>query len=146
MTPGFLIVCKNVKTLIGTVTDKPTFFGRLPKDPTDIPTPPYSIIYLLPSPALTGPPLVDPDEDADLLFQVTYVGEDANGALWLADRGRAAMVGKDDAGAYLHALDAGDALKIERRKHEGSGGTDEVGGKVTFAERYSVSVTPVTSA
>jgi hypothetical protein len=52
--------------------------------------PPYAVVYPMPG-ELMGT-LDDPDSDAELVSQVTYVGETREQTEWLRDKGRAALL------------------------------------------------------
>jgi len=148
MAPPRLPFTKGLKTLLITVTGKPFFIARLPRDQAAIPKPPYGIIYPLNAGRLTGPDS-DTDADATFIYQVSSVGLDATGAEWLSDKVRGGVLDRDpETGDYVHAWPLPENLPWKvmsgaaRRSQAGAGAAVPSEGMVTIAEQFAVSVTP----
>jgi hypothetical protein len=138
-----LPVTKGVRVLLQEVSGKPIFLARLPRDPEQIPRPPYGILYSLPGGAISGPGFHDPDADATFIYQVTSVGEDETGATWMRDKTAEALIGRNGDGQFLHPLDVGEGYTcMFRRSEGGSPGGEPTGGIVSVAERFAIGVTP----
>lgn len=149
MAPPRLPFTKGLKTLLVSVSGKPFFIGRLPRDQAAIPVPPYGIIYPLNVGSLTGP-AADPDADGTFVYQVTSVGLDATGAEWLGDKVRGAVLDRDpDTGLYVHEWPLPEGLPWKlmegaaRRSQAGAGGLGPSESMLTVVEQFAVSVTPV---
>lgn len=63
----------------------------------------YAICYFITAPQGSGS-FRDPEEDRDFVYQVTCVGQNAGQALWMSDRARSAIIGRDPNGKYLHPM------------------------------------------
>jgi hypothetical protein len=63
----------------------------------------YGIAFPITSPRGSGS-WADPEEDREFVYQITCVGQNAGQALWMSDRVRNAIIGRDADGLYLHPM------------------------------------------
>lgn len=141
MTVSRLQVTKAVRALLETGTGKPCGHGRLPTTAAGAAaTAPYTVLYLVGG-DLSGPPLGDDGDTAELLYQVTSVGgARPDQAEWMGDKACEVLVGKTPAGAFLHPLEVAGLRVLARRLAEDVGVSSE-GGTVSHVARYTVTVT-----
>lgn len=110
-------------------------------------THPYWMVSHLPGGDRSGPPLVAPDSDAALVFQVDGVALRRDAAQLAADRAVDVMIGRNAAGGFVRELvmPSGWAL-CDRMPSEGSGGVEQEGAPpnvvYTAPNRFTVVVTP----
>jgi hypothetical protein len=104
---------------------------------------PYLILDSMPS-EFTGPPMADWHADAAWSFQVTSVAERGDQALWLADRVRHGLVGRDASG-WAHPLQVPGMTVVDRELEYDAAGETTVsarGSIVSYVQRVTVTVTP----
>lgn len=65
---------------------------------------PYVVVNQIPGGSMYGPPLVGPEQDAMLQFQITSVGKRSDQAQWMGDMVRASMIGRDQSGVFASAF------------------------------------------
>lgn len=109
-----------------------------------VPTPtdePYWLLEYLWS-TTWGPPLVDHNESAVVVYQVTSVGQRRDQVERCRDRLRQTILGRTPTGAYLTAI-APAGLAVIDRDHDSSAPVDIVDTVVTASERYRLTVTPL---
>ncbi|MCZ0983969.1 hypothetical protein O1L60_45225 [Streptomyces diastatochromogenes] len=97
------LVTQALELLIADATGKPCGTGTLPTSDGKAAEPPYSVLRSL-TLTLDGAPLTDRHEDSTTTYQVDCVARTHAQAEWLADRVRAGVLGRDDRGAWQHAL------------------------------------------
>lgn len=137
-------------TMLATATGFAVGRGAMP---TTVTKPPYYVLYGLDT-DLSGPQLADLNEDLSLVYQLTSVsGPDpavANSkgtvdqAELLADRARAAVLGRDPAtGLWLHALTV-PGVKVRGRSLETEpGATNDPGDAIiSYVQRFRFDLTP----
>lgn len=77
---------------------------------------PYTIVYGMPGGRYTGPPLLGSETSAQLVYQVTSVGETREQAEALADRNRDAILAMHtDAAGWLNPISAGPGRHVMSR-------------------------------
>lgn len=97
------LVTQALETLLTAATGKPVATGALPTIGGKPAEPPYSVLRSL-TLTLDGAPLTDLHEDSATTYQVDCVARTHDQAEWLADRVRAGVLGRDERGAWQHAL------------------------------------------
>ncbi|MDO0916838.1 hypothetical protein QQM39_40330 [Streptomyces sp. DT2A-34] len=103
---------------------------------------PYTVLYPLGGP-VSGAPLADASEDAELIFQLTSVGGRSDQAEWMADRGRRAVLERAPSGAWRYPLEI-PGVDVWGRELDADDGTDTTAsaqGVVTNSQRYWLSAT-----
>lgn len=99
---------------------------------------PYTVVDALPG-GVPGGHVGAPDTVADVVWQVTAVGETRAQAEGLMDRARTAILARDDSGAYVNALDALPTVVVARR-WDGDGGLVVDAGVVNVSERFRFTI------
>ncbi|WP_433547166.1 hypothetical protein ACQPZG_20335 [Streptomyces sp. CA-294286] len=128
--------------MLARATGKPCGLGALPQVAGKPAPAPYTVLYPLGG-TISGAPLADQGEDADLLYQVTAVGARTDQAEWLADRVRRAVLERTPTGVWGHALDPA-GVDVWARGLDADAGTDDAGaaeGVVTSSQRFRLSAT-----
>ena len=77
---------------------------------------PYSILEVTSGGARWGPAWFDPEADADFEFMISSVGSTPRQALWLADRVREVMIGRNSEGQFIHTLAMPAGVRIMDRR------------------------------
>ncbi|MGW3563040.1 hypothetical protein ACWDSL_03895 [Streptomyces sp. NPDC000941] len=148
MSAARLPVTRALAALIAKTTDRPCGIGELPRVQGDLgewapSSVPYTILDSLPG-DFSGPPLWDWHADAAWSYQVTSVGERADQVQWLADRVRAAVVGRTDDG-WANDLHVHEARVADRELYYDAAGDQSVsaaGAIVSYVQRFTITVTP----
>ncbi|MFF0741521.1 hypothetical protein ACFYVL_14090 [Streptomyces sp. NPDC004111] len=125
-------------------TDRPCGLGALPTVGGKPAPLPYTVLYPLGA-LVSGAPLADRGEDADLRYQVTCVGARTDQAEWMADKVRRAVLQRAPTGRWQHEL-APAGVDVWARELETDDGTDDAGaadGVVTSTQRFRLSATSV---
>lgn len=77
---------------------------------------PYAIVYPMTSGMGDGS-YADPEEDRELLYQLTCVGETPQQARWMSDKVRRAILGRNSSGAYLYTMTL-TGVNVQRRSSD----------------------------
>lgn len=138
---------KNLKSSLAAHTGRPVGLAEAPLvrvQGEDRPAAmPYAILYPITAGAFEGS-WDNPEEDADTVFQVTYVADSVTSLRWLVSKGRAYFLERAPAGGFLHPINAGDGYAVVHRSCEQPGGIDKESPKLfTLAERYVLKVQAV---
>lgn len=97
-------------------TEKQVGLSDVPSVNPDIP---YCIVDLMPSPDPQGS-LADPEEDITFTLQIKSVGDNPRSAMWMSDKIREAVVGRDDDGNLMYQMQP-DAFTVSKRLSSGLG-------------------------
>lgn len=139
-----------LSALLASATGFPVGRGR---KPIDAASPPYYILYSLPT-TLSGAPLADENEDASFVYQITSVsGPDpskpesfglADQAELMGDKARAAVLGRDpETGLWLNELTVPGAKVFGRSLDTEPGGTSEPNDAIMiYVQRVQIDLTP----
>ncbi len=109
----------------------------------------YCIVYPVPGGGFSGPPLVAPDTDAELIFQVTSAGKTREQAQWMAARTRMVVTDRLVSGVFQVTGPAPpDGWQVIDRQPVGGPGGVDAEGKLphrvySVPDRYRIYVTPV---
>lgn len=78
----------------------------------------YAIVYSVTSPPGSGS-FFDPEEDREFVYQITSVGTDARQVLWMSDKVRSALLGRDNDGVLtpMNLL----SVNVQRRRSDSLG-------------------------
>lgn len=137
-------------TMLATGTQLPVGRGKAPAGVT---VPPYYVVDSLTT-DLSGAPLADDNEDAELVYQVTSVSgadparPESSGALeqaeWMADKARRVVLARDPGtGLWLHAFTVPGHKVIRRRLETEPGGTnDPADAIISYVQRFRFNLTP----
>ncbi|MFF8610792.1 hypothetical protein ACF06X_33340 [Streptomyces sp. NPDC015346] len=137
-------------TMLVTGTGLPV--GRS-KAPAGVSGPPYYVVDALTT-ELSGAPLADEHEDADLVYQVTSVSgpdperPESSGALeqaeWMADKARRVVLERHPTtGLWLHTLTVPGHKVIRRGLETEPGGTNDPGDAIiSYVQRFRFALTP----
>ena len=144
------LVTNAFVAMLATGTGKPVGRG---KAPTGVSAPPYYVVDSLTT-DLSGAPLADENEDAELVYQVTSISgpdptkPDSAGALdqveWMADKARRTVLGRDpDTGLWLHPLTVAGYKVMRRQLETEPGGTnDPEDAIISYVQRFRFVLTP----
>ena len=141
-----LPVTQAMVKLITGATGHPCGHGALPTDAAGAPVPPP--YYVLHPVQFTpdGAPLADMAEDASLIYQVTCVGVQTDQGESLADRVRAAVLGRSPVtGVWQHPLTV-PGVTCYGRSIDLDAGTvpDPADAIVSYVIRFRIDCTPTT--
>ena len=100
----------------------------------------HAVIFPIPS-ASGEPSLTDPWEVVALEYQVTYVGTTRKQAEWLADAGRAAVVGRNAGGGWTHSLTPSIGYVVDRSVALFGAVSSEAPGAYTVSDSFYLVVT-----
>ncbi|MFD3511932.1 hypothetical protein [Streptomyces sp. NPDC058657] len=137
-----LPVTRALQELLAVATGRPCGFGSLPVVAGKPVPVPYTVLYALGG-TVSGAPLADRGEDAELVYQVTAVGGRADQAQWLADKVRQAVLARAATGQWSNPLVI-PGVEVWARELDTDAGTDDAGasdGVVTSSQRYRLSAT-----
>jgi hypothetical protein len=141
-------VTAALAALLTAETGKPVGLSRMPQA-----NPPYYLLYSVDT-SLSGAPLADDNEDLSVVYQITCVsGPDpakpnSSGTLdqaeWLADKARAAILGRDAASGEWTAPLAVPGAKVMCREldTEPGGTSDPTDGIISYVLRFRFDLTP----
>jgi hypothetical protein len=106
----------------------------------------YMILYALPGGDVGGPPLVAPEADVTVVYQITSVGEERANAEWMADRARQAIMGRYEDGRFKSEISTPSGYVVADRRQLPDGGVDREGKapNVVYSvpNRYALVLTP----
>ncbi|MCX4761911.1 hypothetical protein OG562_13185 [Streptomyces sp. NBC_01275] len=139
------LVSLAVQTMLASATTRSCGYGTAPTSsstPTGA-TIPYSVLYPL-GITTSGPAFGDADADARVLFQVTCVASTAEQAEWMADKVRAAILGRSAKGDFVNAVVVAGCAVIGRELDKEEGVTVS-GGVYSYVQRYVLTVTTLGS-
>ena len=105
-------------------------------------TPPYVVVYGIPGGDMSGPPLTAPEADSEVYFQATCVGGTASQAVWMSDKVREIVVGRQATGSFTVPLTINGAAVLDRYSEFGLPAAVQSGTLWQAAARYCVVVTP----
>ncbi|WP_435245110.1 hypothetical protein [Streptomyces tendae] len=125
------LVTQALETLLAAATGKPVATGAVPTSGAKPAEPPYSVLRSL-TLTLDGAPLTDLNEDSATTYQVDCVARTHAQAEWLADRVRAGVLGRDDHGAWRHALTVPGWSCYARELALDAGPEDDPGAVIVF--------------
>ncbi|WP_329126022.1 hypothetical protein [Streptomyces sp. NBC_01353] len=137
-------------TMLATGTALPV--GRS-KAPAGVSVPPYYVVDSMTT-EVSGAPLADEHEDAELVYQVTSVSgpdpsqPESSGALdqaeWMADKARRVVLERHPAtGLWLHALTIPGYKVFGRSLETEPGGTnDPAAAIISYVQRFRLALTP----
>lgn len=135
---------KVLKTALTTATGRPIEAIKIPEGSN--PAMPYGILYPIGGGEFHGPPLAAPDEDVDMVYQVTSVGREADPQQveWMADRVRRFFLERAPQGDFIETIPAPEGWKIsDRWPDAGLPPIDpETQGLFQVPERFVLRVTP----
>ncbi|ELP61495.1 hypothetical protein PV735_32100 [Streptomyces turgidiscabies] len=139
------LVSLAAQSMLATATTRSCGYGTAP---TASSTPtgaviPYSVLYPL-GITTSGPAYGDADADARVLFQVTCVASTAEQAEWMADKVRAAVLGRTAKGEFVTAIAIAGCAVIGRELDKEEGVTVS-GGVYSYVQRYVLTVTTLGS-
>lgn len=133
-------VTSAIVAMLAAAHGRPVGDGEAPADTTL----PYSVVFEVPGGGFEGPAFAAPDADAAFVYQVTSVGERRDQAGWMADQNRRALLGRDAAGVFVHAIASEDltaaGLVVDERQPQATGGVDREGRVFNASDRYVVVV------
>lgn len=148
-------VTNALEELLRSVTGRPIGVVNVPASESGEQNPvcPYAIIYPVPGGYFDGPFFATPDVDAEYVFQVTSVGETYDQCEWMADRVRAAILGRSSDRSFTYDLvlldpegDPDTRIVNDRRPESGPGdvGRSQEGpiGLYNSVERFRICTTP----
>jgi hypothetical protein len=101
---------------------------------------PYVVVYAIMGGELSGPPLTNPEADAELIYQVTSVGGTPTQATWMDDKVRALVVGRTSTGDFTTPLSVPNGVVVDRQSLSGSSGPTATGSLWQTVPRYGVRV------
>ncbi|MEU9703108.1 hypothetical protein [Streptomyces sp. NPDC047981] len=142
-------VTNAVLAMLTAATGMPVGRGRLPQNPGTR----YYVVHALDA-TLSGPPLADLNEDLTVIFQVDSVSApdptkpgssgSAEQAEWLADRARAAFLGRSRlSGQWTHPISVSGAVVMARSLDSEPGGTNDPADAImNFVQRFRLDLTP----
>lgn len=135
-----------IRTSVAVGTGRPCFLVAVPEGESA--EMPYSILYPIMGGSTFGS-MSHPDSKATIIYQVTSVGAssvqgESKQVSWLSDRVRKTFLGRDPAGAYLHAINAPAGWVVAYRSPDSGIGAPEPGGNGIYyvPERFSLLVVP----
>ena len=111
---------------LSTITTRPGNFGELPDNNPNLP---YFVLYSVNSPVGEGS-WRDPEDDRDLVVQVTCVGRSAKQANWMSDAAKKAMVGRDATGKYQYPMTNVEGGTVLWRTSDSLGSVDKSGDRL----------------
>lgn len=141
-----LPMTKALKALIVEATGKPCEIRTIPRlpDGTAVEVP-FTILHPLWS-TYSGPAFYDVHEDVEWNYQASVAASRGDQIEVFHDKLVRAIVGRDGAGAYLHALTVeGMSVMSRNMGDENDGGSSDVdtkAGIITHDVRFSITVTP----
>lgn len=136
------LVTQALQVLLAAGTGKPCGIGALPQIDGKPAEPPYSVLRSL-TLALDGAPFTDRHEDSHTQYQVDCVARSHAQAEWLADRVRAAVLGRNEHGAWRHALTVPGWTCYARELALDAGPEDDSAAViVSYVIRFQLSWTP----
>jgi hypothetical protein len=126
--------------------DRPVGRGQAPPGQDGERPFPYAILYTIPGGSFSGGPLVEPDADASVVYQINCAALRVNQAEQLADAARAVMLERTSTGFTIPSPEVPGWVIIDRAPDGAPGGTEYSGTPpkrvFTAAERYVLHVTP----
>lgn len=107
---------------------------------------PYVVIYQIPGGGFSGPPLVGPQDDAEIVFQLDGVGMLRGSAQWARDWACEVLAGRNPGGSFRFALSLPVGLSVcDRLLDDTVSGVEREGNPpnatFTAAQRVRVAVT-----
>ena len=100
----------------------------------------FAVLYAIPPSTFSGPPLADGHADATWSYQVTCVAQREDQLMWLGDKVRTVMLGRTASG-WATSL-AAPGMTVMHREHTGDSPVISEGEAVSYAELFTVKVTP----
>lgn len=125
--------------LLRTGTSKPVGDHALPDHTPDQP---FAVVYSLPGGGFDGPPLTNPEDSSEFVYQVTSVGVTRQQAEWMADAIRRTVLARSSSGAFQVAIVSPTGVAICGRMGEAPGGVEEEGNLFSVAERFRLVAVP----
>lgn len=107
--------------------------------PVDAPLP-YAIVYQIPGGNFYGPPMIGPEQDGDLIYQVTCIGGTASQAMWLDDRVRQVILDRTSTGTFVTPLSVPGLGITDRRADTGMSGATLTGRLWQTTPQFCVTV------
>ena len=105
---------------------------------------PYTVLYPL-GQVSSGPPFGDANADSRVLFQVTSIATTAEQVEWMADKVRAALLGRSPKGSgFGTPITIAGGTVMDRSLEKEEGGTVS-GGVYSYVQRYVITVTSTAS-
>lgn len=135
---------KLLRQAVAAGTGKPCGYATVPRDAAGLAIPPpYSVLYPVAGTALSGPPLGDHHADASWSCQLTHVGTGVDQAVWLADRARDVVLGRQAADPQRFAVDlAPPGMSVTSRDMTADEGPTAFGELVNVVEVFTFAVVP----
>ena len=100
----------------------------------------FAVLYAIPPSTFDGPPLADGHADVTWTYQVTCVGLREDQLTWLGDKVRTVMLGRAGGGWAFDLTAPG--MSVMDREHTGDSPIISEGEAVSYAELFTVKVTP----
>jgi hypothetical protein len=122
--------------MLRSALDKTVYWGKVDADAAL----PYVVVYAIAGGELGGPPLTNPEADAELIYQVTCVGGTPTQAVWMDDHVRAVVVGRTSTGDFSTPLSVPSGVVVDRQTLSGSSGAVATGSLWQTVPRYGVRV------
>lgn len=131
---------KALRDMLATGSGKPVGLYALPAGAST--TNGYYVLYAMPS-DYSGPPFGDDHADAEWTVQITCVAAQGDQAMWLQDKARAVILGRDAADPQRYAVPlVVPGMSITMRRAADEGPMDPDDGVVSYPQRYTFTVTP----
>ncbi|HEX9991353.1 MAG TPA: hypothetical protein VGB14_00355 [Acidimicrobiales bacterium] len=122
--------------MLAAATTRPV--GDLDRPPAGVE--PFAVVYPIPGGSSDGPAQW-PHADVDRVYQVSSVGKDRWQAEWMADKVRAAILGRNGNGAYVNPITVDGVVVFERDEYA-QGAPIREGALVSIGDRYVLRTTP----
>lgn len=141
--PDRQFITNNLLTMLAAGTGKQVGDHKAPA----VPVYPYSVLYVLPGGEYWGAPLIAPDADVDMYYQVDSIGARRDQVEWLADRVRRTMLARTSGGVFQVSFTNPTGWKVADRVPEGGPGGVQVEGSppnevFSIPERFALRVVP----
>ena len=135
-------ICRWLLELLESGTDKQIGDHQSPTSPVF----PYGVLTILDGSTFGGPPLVAPEADMDIPFQVDSVGRTPEQARWLADRVRRTIVARHSDGSFQVTADDPEGYHVADRQTAGGPTVPIPEGNTadrvwSLPERYTIRIT-----
>lgn len=145
------LVTNALATLLGTATALPVGKGSIPRATSGFKAPPYYVLAVV-DVSVSGAPYPDAHEDMSIVYQLTSVSGPVPGQSGtygtleqtegMADKARAALIGRSPTGAWAQPLTVPGASVICRELETEPGATnDPADGIISYVQRFRFDLT-----